>query len=64
MMITNQMLPNGNTRCWDRKGMYEIPTIPEAVRPQMTDHQWKPGNEFFDSRRETVGVTAGKREGI
>ncbi len=43
--ITNQELPNGITRCWNRhypKGsrMYEVPTRPEDMKPESKNHCW------------------------
>lgn len=43
MLITNQMLPDGNTRCWDSAGMYEVKSL-ERYRGNDPNHCWRPGN--------------------
>jgi len=61
--ITNHMFINEHgehiTRCFDRHGMYEIPTQPEAIRPPMGCMLWSVENEgtsFSDRERGKDGV--------
>jgi len=39
--IDNMIMANGTTRCWDRRGIYDVPTVPEAVRPPMACRLWQ-----------------------
>ncbi len=49
--ITNQALPNGMVRCWDRKGMYEIPADPSGIKPKMRNYLWKKEESLAEKRK-------------
>ena len=58
--IDNAIMSNGMTRCWDRNGVYDVPTDPKSKRPIVQETLYQPPEIPADRMRIGVmGATQG-----
>jgi hypothetical protein len=50
-IITNQMLPDGRTKCWDSKGVYYVLTDPSQIRKKGVNHIYAADHKGKDETR-------------